>query len=303
MTPVVSTMTSPSSRDIEAFNIVAVELSFKRAAERLAIDPSALSRRIRQMEDRLGYQLIRRTTREVSLTSAGEVFHERTRLLSGQIDAAIRAGRIASEGKKGSLRIGYMSFAAMEIMPRIVSEFTSRYPDIELELRYIRTQGQKIELSRNNIDIGFMLGPFSHSQYETCHLTSEPPVAILSTEHRLAMHQSVALAEIARYPMVLGSMAEWDFFRVFVDDIFSREGLAIDVKYEASNALGIFGLVSAGLGVSVYTQGITRFQPRTILTKPISDTGAKITTLLAWNRAYKTPALKNFIEIAQTFAS
>jgi DNA-binding transcriptional LysR family regulator len=52
----------PSLRDIEMFNLVATELSFRRAAERMAIDQSALSRRIRQLEEQLGFQLIRRTT-------------------------------------------------------------------------------------------------------------------------------------------------------------------------------------------------------------------------------------------------
>lgn len=291
--------TLPNSRDIEAFNVVAVELSFRRAAERLAIDQSALSRRIRQLEELLGYQLIRRTTREVSLTAAGEIFHERTRLMSSEIGAAVQAARIASEGKSGSLRIGYMSFAAMEVMPRVVREFTRRYPDIELELKYIRTQGQKIELSRNNLDAGFMLGPFSHPQFETRLILDEPPVAILSTEHRLATRPSVTLEEIARYPMVLGSMAEWDFFRLFVNDMFSRDGHSLQISYEASNALGILGLVSSGLGISIYSQGIARFQPRTIITKPISDCDARISTLLTWNRAYKTPALMNFVSVAE----
>lgn len=292
-------MTTPSSRDIEAFNVVAVELSFRRAAERLAIDQSALSRRIRQLEDLLGYQLVRRTTREVSLTAAGEVFHECTRLMSHQVAAAVKAARVAAEGKTGSLKIGYMSFAAMEVMPKVVREFTWRYPDIELELQYIRTQGQKIELSRNRIDAGFMLGPLSHPQFETRQIQSEPPVAILSTDHRLATRTSVTLEEVARYPMVLGSTAEWDFFRLFVNDIFSREGHSIKISYEASNALGILGLVSAGLGVSIYAQGIGRFQPRTIMTKPISDCDARISTLLAWNRGYKTPALMNFVAVAE----
>ena len=292
-------MTSPNSRDIEAFNAVAVELSFRRAADRLAIDQSALSRRIRQLEGLLGYQLIRRTTREVSLTAAGEIFHERTRLMSDEIVAAVQAARIAAEGKAGSLRIGYMSFAAMEIMPQIVHEFTRRYPDIELELQYIRTQGQKIELSRNKLDAGFMLGPFSHPQFETRRLVSEPPVAILSIEHRLATRPTVTLAEIARYPMVLGNTAEWDFFRLFVNDMFSRDGHSITVRYEASNALGILGLVSSGLGISIYSQGIARFKPRTIMTKPISDCDVTISTLLAWNRAYKTPALINFVAVAE----
>ena len=293
----------PNSRDIEAFNVVAVELSFRRAAERLAIDQSALSRRIRQLEGLLGYQLIRRTTREVSLTAAGEVFHERTRLMSSMIGTAIQAARVAAEGKTGSLKIGYMSFAAIEAMPRVVSEFSRRYPDIDLELQYMRTQGQKIELSRNNLDVGFMLGPFSHPQFETRLLVAEPPVAIISTDHKLATRPSVTLADIAHYPMVLGNMAEWDFFRLFVNDMFSRDGHSIKIRYEASNALGILGLVSEGLGVSIYSQGIARFQPRTIVTKPISDCDATISTLLIWNRAYKTPALMNFVTVAEELYS
>lgn len=291
--------TLPNSRDIEAFNVVAVELSFRRAAERLAIDQSALSRRIRQLEEMLGYQLIRRTTREVSLTAAGEVFHERTRLMSEDIAKAVRAAEVAAEGKSGTLRVGYMSFAAIEIMPSIVREFTSRYPDIDLELQYVRTQGQKIELARNNLDIGFMLGPFAHPQFEVRQLVSEPPVAILSADHRLATRSSLTLAEIAAYPLVLGNTAEWDSYRLIVDDMFSKEGLTISVSYEASNALGILGLVSSGLGISIYSQGIVKFQPRTIMTKPIADCDDRISTLLTWNRAYKTPALMNFVEIAE----
>ena len=290
---------TPSSRDIEAFNVVAVELSFRRAAERLAIDQSALSRRIRQLEENLGYQLIRRTTREVSLTVAGEIFHERTRLLASEIDAAVHAARVAAEGKRGQLRIAYMSFAAIEWMPRVVREFTQRYPDIDLELKYTRTNVQKIELARNNIDLGFMLGPLQHPQYEVLQLSSDPLVAILPIDHRLSTRPDVSLADLARYPMVLGSMAEWDFFRQFVLDAFAQAGHPVQIKFEASNAMGILGLVSEGLGVSVYAQAIARFQPRTIMTKPISDCPARVQTLLVWNRAYKNPALMNFVAVAR----
>jgi DNA-binding transcriptional LysR family regulator len=290
---------TPSSRDIEAFNVVAVELSFRRAAERLAIDQSALSRRIRQLEENLGYQLIRRTTREVSLTVAGEIFHERTRLLGSEIDAAVHAARVAAEGKRGQLRIAYMSFAAIEWMPRVVREFTQRYPDIDLELKYTRTNVQKIELARNNIDLGFMLGPLQHPQYEVLQLSSDPLVAILPIDHRLSTRPDVSLADLARYPMVLGNMAEWDFFRQFVLDAFAQAGHPVQIKFEASNAMGILGLVSEGLGVSVYSQAIARFQPRTIMTKPISDCPARVQTLLVWNRAYKNRALMNFVAVAR----
>jgi LysR family transcriptional regulator, benzoate and cis,cis-muconate-responsive activator of ben and cat genes len=290
---------TPSSRDIEAFNIVAVELSFRRAAERLAIDQSALSRRIRQLEETLGYPLLRRTTREVSLTAAGQIFHERTRLLGAEIDAAVRTARTAAEGKRGQLCIAYMSFAAIEWMPRVVRAFNERFPDIDLELKYMRTQGQKIELARNKIDLGFMLGPLQHPQYEVLQMSSDPLVAILPSDHRLSTRPAVTLADLARYPMVLGSIAEWDFFRQFVLDTFAQAGHQVQVKYEASTAMGILGLVSEGLGVSVYSQSIARFQPRSIMTKPISDCAAQVQTLLVWNRAYKNPALMNFVAVAR----
>jgi DNA-binding transcriptional LysR family regulator len=201
----------PSLRDIEMFNLVATELSFRRAAERMAIDQSALSRRIRQLEEQLGFQLIRRTTREVSLTSAGEIFHEETRLIDTQISSAMETARIAAEGKRGRLRIGYMSFAATEIMPTIVREFIQLYPDIDLTLKYIRTQGQKIDLARNEIDAGFMLGPFWHQQFACQPISRELLMAVLPVNHRLAGRTSVTLAELSRYPLILGSMAEWDF--------------------------------------------------------------------------------------------
>lgn len=289
----------PSSRDIEAFNVVAVELSFRRAAERLAIDQSALSRRIKQLEDLLGYQLIRRTTREVSLTQAGEIFHERTRLIGDEIEKAAHAARVAAEGKKGLLRVGFMSFAAIEWMPRAVAAFSRAYPDIDLELRYIRTQGQKIELARNGIDLGFMLGPFSHPQFEVVQLENAPLVAVLPIDHRLSTRPGVTLAELAAYPMVLGSPAEWDAFRRFVIDTFAQAGQQVTIRYEASDAMGILGLVGAGLGLSVFSQAIERFQPRTIMTRPITDCPARVETLLVWNRAYKNPALMNFVKIVR----
>lgn len=289
----------PSSRDIAAFNAVATELSFRRAAERLAIDQSALSRRIRQLEETLGYQLIRRTTREVALTAAGEIFHDRTRLMADEVEKAVHSARVAAEGKRGQLRVAYMSFAAIEWMPRVVREFTRRYPDIDLELKYIRTQGQKIELARNSIDVGFLLGPFQNPQYETLQMSSDPLVAILPIDHRLSTRPDVSLSDLACYPMVLGSMAEWEFFRQVVLDAFAQAGEQVQIKFEASNAMGILGLVSEGLGVSVYAQAIARFQPRTIMTKPISDCAVRVQTLLVWNRAYKNPALMNFVAVAR----
>jgi len=85
-------MNQPNSRDLEAFMAIAEELSFRRAAERLFLDQSALSRRMQNLEETLGYQLIFRTTREVNLTEAGRVYYEEVR---PAMNALLRAGNVA----------------------------------------------------------------------------------------------------------------------------------------------------------------------------------------------------------------
>ena len=292
---------TPNLRDIQTFNTVAVELSFRRAAERLAIDQSAVSRRVRELEETLGYQLLRRTTREVSLTAAGQVFHERTRQIARNIDEATNAGRIAAEGKFGRLRVGYMSFAAIDWMPISVAAFTKDYPNIELELRYMHTSAQKIALSRNEIDVGFMLGPVNEPEFEKLKVASDSLVALLPDNHKLSASERVFLSELAAYPIVMGSLDEWDVFREFVDRIFAQQNLKIFVRHEASTAAAIIGLVRAGLGASLYSSSIGEMLPHNLLVRPIADEIAKIDTFAAWNRAYKTPALMNFVKsIRQT---
>ena len=90
-----------NSRDLQAFMAIAEELSFRRAAERLFIDQSALSRRIQGLEDELGYQLIFRTTREVVLTEAGRVFYEEVAPAMQALARAADVARTAAEGSRG----------------------------------------------------------------------------------------------------------------------------------------------------------------------------------------------------------
>lgn len=287
-----------SSRDLQAFMAIAEELSFRRAAERIFIDQSALSRRVQNLEDSLGYQLIFRTTREVVLTEAGRVFYEE---IAPAMHALARAGetaRQAAEGKTGRLRLAYMSFAATEVMPETIRDFSEHFPGIALELSYLRTQAQKLAISRGEVDAGFMLGPFQNPQFDQITLAREDLVAVVPMDHWLSTRPEVTLANLAECRLILGSHDQWDFFRLLVGDLFSAAGLKMRVAYEPSNTMGILGLVASGLGVSIYAEGLKRFQPQRVMFKPISDCTTGIETILCWNRANQSPALRNFVRRA-----
>ena len=112
-----------NSRDLQAFMAIAEELSFRRAAERVLIDQSALSRRVQNLEESLGYQLLFRTTREVVLTEAGRVFYEEIAPALKTLARAADVARVAAQGKTGRLRLSYMSFAATDVMPSAIRKW------------------------------------------------------------------------------------------------------------------------------------------------------------------------------------
>lgn len=291
-------VTPLSTRDLQAFMAIAEELSFRRAAERVFIDQSALSRRVQNLEETLGFQLIFRTTREVMLTEAGRVFYEE---IAPAMQALSRAGeiaRIAAEGKTGRLRVAYMSFATTELMPQSVKAFARAYPDIALDLKYMRSNEQKLALSRGDVDVGFMLGPFENPQFEQVKLTNERLLAVIPMDHWLSTRPEVTLTELASCDFILGSLDWWDMFRRIVDDVFITAGHKLRITYEPSNTLGILGLVANGLGVTVFAESLRRFQPLGVMFKPIADCDTRICTVLCWNRANQSPALRNFVKVA-----
>jgi LysR family transcriptional regulator, benzoate and cis,cis-muconate-responsive activator of ben and cat genes len=183
-------------------------------------------------------------------------------------------------------------------MPETVKTYSASYPDIAFELRYLRTQEQKLALSRGEVDVGFMLGPFQNPQFEHITVARERLLALIPVDHHLSARPHVTLAELAECRMVLGGHDQWDFFRRLLDEIFHSSGLTLKVAYEPSNTMGILGLVGGGLGVSIYADGLRLLQPQRVVFKPIIDCSTEIETLLCWNRAHQPPALRNFVKTA-----
>jgi DNA-binding transcriptional LysR family regulator len=176
----------PELDGIQSFLFVAEELSFRRAAERLNLDQSALSRRIKELENRLGVRLFQRTTRTVRLTDAGQAFYERNVPLIDGLRDSISLARRAADGASGRLRVGYMSFAAILDMPRHVRAFREKFPRVSVDLLYHSTQAQKVELARDMLDVGFMIGPFRHPDFHTALISEERLVALIPAGHPAA---------------------------------------------------------------------------------------------------------------------
>jgi DNA-binding transcriptional LysR family regulator len=121
--------------DLAAFVVIADNLSFRAAAARLGVTPSALSHTMRQLEERIGVRLLHRTTRSVSPTDAGLRLLERLRPAIEQIDGALENLNEERQRPFGRLRIYAGHLAAAAVIAPIWGRFLSTYPDVHLELR------------------------------------------------------------------------------------------------------------------------------------------------------------------------
>lgn len=121
---------------MRGFATVARRLSFRVAAEELAIDPTVLSRKVARLEARLGVRLLQRTTRKVTLTEAGAVYFQRCDdLLSRLADAEAEVSRYAS-GPTGTLRLALPNLFGQRHIAPLIPEFMARYPELRIELAF-----------------------------------------------------------------------------------------------------------------------------------------------------------------------
>ncbi len=289
--------------NVHSFITLAEELNFRRTAERLNLDQSALSRRIQKLESVLGFRLLERTTREVTLTQAGRSFYEDNSHLLHRYGASVALARRIAEGKAGSLVVGYMAFAATELMPAAVARFRQLHPHVDLTIRYIRTQGQKIALANDEIDAGYMIGPFDHSDYHTLDLPAEPLYVVTPRSHPLLRLPVITPTDLTGQEVILGDLDEWGEYRWKLNHLFSAEGISLNVTLEASNTLALIGLVAAGLGVTIYPESLIGFLGRNVEVRQIIHPLFRSRTVLVWKRSNRSRQVRDFVEVAKLTGS
>jgi DNA-binding transcriptional LysR family regulator len=287
-------------KHLSTFVAVAEELNFHRAAERLTMAQPAVSRVVLELEDRLGVKLLERTTRKVRLTESGRYLLEEAQEILSRIDIAENTVRLLASGTKAILRIGYTTITGHSLVPDITREFRQSNPDVRLELTYLTSPAQRDKILQDEIDLGFIEGSFQSSEIETRPVARHRLVALLPPSHPLAAKNALTIEDLAGQQLVMGTNAEWPTFRRIVVDAFQTAGQVLNVAQEASSLTGILGLVTAGVGITLFC-GMPRFcgenaiAPRPVVTDP----PVIVETHLAWRRASISGAMRRFIETSQ----
>jgi DNA-binding transcriptional LysR family regulator len=241
------------SRQLLAFVTVAEELHFGRAAERLHISQPPLSQLIRQFEKDVGTPLFLRTTRSVKLTAAGQILFDRSRHLIDQGNAMLIGVRQAAAGECGTLALGFTSTAAFDTLPRAISAYRERYPEVRLLLHEQKTSNELWqELLAGRLDAALLRRQASMSdrRFRFVLVGREPLVVAMPTRHRMASLAKVRLVDLRDEPFIAFAKRSSHYFHALIGGLFERAGFEPRTVTE-SVLPTMLSLVEAGVGVAL----------------------------------------------------
>lgn len=183
--------------------VLAEELNFGRAAERLHMSQPPLTRLVADVEKGVGAKLFARTTRRVSLTSVGEIFVAEARAVLARIEAALRSVTEAVARQAGQLRLAYTPLALQTVLPRLLAAFREQEHDARIDLIELPGEAQQEALAAGRVDMAFPDEPFQEAGHENLLLYREPLSLMVPVAHPFAARASIFLKEIGGEPLVL----------------------------------------------------------------------------------------------------
>ncbi|MFQ6553557.1 LysR family transcriptional regulator [Aestuariibius insulae] len=287
-------------RQIRCFIAVAEELHFRRAAERVGLAQTALSAQVKRLEDELGYPLLFRTTRHVSLTQAGAVFLDESRAVLSRLDLAVdRAGAAASSGLD-RLRIGGIDAALVWFLPPIFTAFQKRHPGIRLQLTEVSASAVQLEeLVRHRIDLCFFRPPVDRDGVQWELLFEERMFVALAEDDPLAQEARLDTAQLSGRKLISYPRHSRPYLANIVDTCLAGLKNPPVSDLQVLDKSTLLRLVSEGTGIGLIPQWVSEIEAHGVRFVPL-NAGPVLQFGVAWReRDRDSETLGYFLDLAR----
>lgn len=284
-------------RQLKYFAAVAEELHFGRAAKRMNISQPPLSMQIRNLEEELGIRLFNRTSRQVELTAAGEVFLTRVKQILSALDSAVESARQAGHGNIGRLAVGFIGPAMDVFLPEIIRGFQNRYPKITLTLTESGTRRQIEDLYAGRIQVGFAR-LYRHEPAGLADLVirRESYVLAVPCDHPLAGKKKVVLSQLKNEPFIMYPRSVQPQLYDSMMACFKNSGFTPKIVQEARTKHTTIALVVAGLGVAVVPSSSKCIGRKGVVFLDLDASLPHIEISMLWRQTDKNPVLDRFVK-------
>jgi DNA-binding transcriptional LysR family regulator len=284
------------------FLAVAEELNFTRAAEKLFIAQSALSRQIKLLEQDLGTPLFVRTTHVVVLTAAGARLQSRGPQVIREIEELWAEVRAVGLATASTVTFGYTTSSGFETAPRVVEEVQARLPDLQINTR-LMDGGSLVEaVATGSLDLGLIRHPGEHPGVKGHRVRVEREGILVHVDDLLAEFESLSLSQVQDRKVLLHPRASNQPHYDHVVELcraagFEPQILHRPVAFDPANLPVVDGRAIAVVGESAAAN-----LPPLLRWIPLTDDNAEFDVLLLVNSDRRKPEISAVVKAARTFA-
>ncbi|MET8133001.1 LysR substrate-binding domain-containing protein [Streptomyces sp. NPDC005251] len=286
-------------RQLRYFVAVAEAEHVGRAAERLHISQSPLSRQIAQLEKNLGLTLFERSQQRIRLTSDGRVFLIEAQALLRHADRLENLGRRLGRGEEGGLCIGYVADAMHTgVLPSALRTLRDQRPGIHVAL-YDQESAEQFEgLRQRSLDIALVRTPPPEDDpdLDAASLLRDPLLLALPEKHPLALTEELTPEVLDGQPWIAVGDAQDPVWRdTFVASCVAS-GFTPDIRLDAADPLTALGLVASGLGLALIQKSMLRGTSEGVAVRELPWYEGSVQLWAAWHRVDLRPVVAAFRE-------
>ncbi|WP_353182651.1 LysR family transcriptional regulator [Bosea sp. (in: a-proteobacteria)] len=237
---------------LQAFVSIAERGSFRAAASHLNLSQTALSHRIRKLEEALGTPLFLRTTRQVSLTAAGTTLLPRARRIFEDLGSALGEVRVETREGAEQVSVGCLPTIAVHCMPSVIAAFARRHPGIGVRVHDNSASEIADKVQSGEAEFGVTIVAANRWDLELKPVVKEPFVLLSHRSMPLAAAPALSWAQLQGEPLVRVSAETGN--RILIDDALGARREALSWRYEVQRVVTAVSLVRAGIGYAIVPQ-------------------------------------------------
>lgn len=281
---------------LRSFVVLADELHFGRASERLNMTQPPLSRQIQKLEHELGFLLFDRTHKRVELTRAGRAFAaEAEKLLTMAEASSDMANRIA-RGAVGQLRIGITASGTLALLGKILERFEVVAPGVEIAIDEMVSLGQIAAVERGALDLAFVRTEPEHPDLVSLVVVEEPLVAAISRRHRLAVtSRALPVDDLAGEKVLRYHPTDADYFRTLVSQTLA--GVDTRPSQQLTQIHSMVALVAANQGIALVPASAAKLGMPGVVYRRIKGADARVQLRAVWRRDNSNPVFGSALAV------
>lgn len=290
-------------RELRCFTVLAEELHFARAAQRLGVVQSGVSRLVAGLETDLGGKLFNRGKRsQVTLTTTGLLFLPEARAILQQAERGEYIGRRAARGEVGRLEIGFVATSAWDgTASNLVRRYHEEVPEVEICLHEMETPRQLEQIAAGKLDIGLLRIRVDYPpEIKVVRLKQDLLLLALPQAHPLAQAPHLTADMLRGHKFILPHFGEEAGFLARLRSLGMAGGFEPELLTAVRDFLTVLTAVAGGLGVGLVPEAAQSLGLPGVVLRRVEGIMLESELMIASRRAETSPAVRQFLALTRT---